>query len=1101
MKFLLFFSTFLVSIQMASSQSVTGEAPLFGGQTVLLNGRRITLGDTPTPGISVSRGAGLSFFSGGMPIGPFNPRSVGVTVTEDVIKACTEMEIAVASGATASSFVDNLMTRNRFNLHGIPKQKFLDAYDFYRKPMDYFGGATSVNYAQNQKRANCQVTLSISLSASINSKIKPGVSGVDPQGERNRVEADRQLTEDQLKQCQEKAGGLTVNCFPESPILNVSASNDIFNISNALNIPYSVQLNDVNLPRLGSMLGSTSNIVSNRAGSNLLEATSIDSFLTPRQRLCNCNKDNYKPYMVAPNKVAEERQKIANLVRDRLYKKFLNDYSQNREDINFFMNHRGNILNGHNEDALACKNLSQFKERANAKCTANGISQEARAKRERELFSKLRIPSPSPDLEDNWKQLDSKISTIEFPEGTTGLPENISAKGLNRIAFDEVRHGFSEDTRSRAFNKIITGLLKDQHFKEWAEGSPNETPAVRLMDYMFNIKNDPARVDAVVNMASSEQAFDRNAFKENLEENFVKLMQDVTAYSPEMRIALSSPEIFNDVMARAKKPGFKDFKTVLGNDPKAAGPDGPANLIHDKHLLHKCGQIMESFANAVCSDDNNIVDNADPDDLKKLIQENPMADIDSDYATHLTCKIDGDILKRIPLDIDAPYSSLHSRVVEMEKDFFANIKDAVLEGDKTVMSYISGMAREASDTSVEIDNKEALADNNVSIGGSTFSPRTSSGGKSSLWDHVDSSGSFSSERVYANNKLVSRPDVPSSKEKANNDISSRQDGEKTAADLTQDQTGVKDLKTTPDVPTFGTSYATRSQTEKSNESQSKTELRQTLGSDGSKPEVQQQISRIDDDMAAELNRLREEAAQNRQKLAELTSQAQESKIRMLQDQLRRLQEERRTVVEASPVPVVSPESKNDYIVSPQRTFSQNREPAADGSSESDSPVPVPGQKQSSVSNDPASVAGNSNTVRNQSRGDVSSNTETSAGSSIAPLVVTSTAVRSESNVDMNLEMIKFLDATNPDLTTLTQIKDQGLLYRYKVVVNGVEREQEVLIRFSGLNESARQALERKISQRRSENPRLAQVEDSIAEVQRKVSYESLKYIIGQQLSR
>lgn len=1099
MKFFILLLTFLIFIQSALAQT-TPRSISFEDQSVLLNGRRVQLqGPGGFGGLSVLGSSNRINVTNGLSAsispGAFL-RAPGVYIQPQVIEVCNQIETAVATAQNPRQMLEGIISAWRINLEGVPRQKYLDVFEYFQRPQDLFRGDNAREFESNTKRAYCQTTIARAVSTSIQALVRPGGSGVDPRGEADRESASNQMIEDQLKRCEENPIS-SIDCPPVTiNPLNLNISNDILNITNIVNPTGTTERSAVSL-----FSGQPTNQIGfdNSIERRIANLTGFESFMSPAEKLCNCNARNYKVQGVPQERINTERNKISSLVRDRLYKKFLNDYAQNREDISFFMNHRGNVLRGQDSDALSCKKLKDFQDRANQRCAQNGVSEEVRKQREAELFGKMRVDNPNAPISENWRNLENAISTIKFPSGTTDLPDNISSEGFNRVAFDQVRHGFSEDNRSRAFNRLLTNLIKDPDFKKWHEASPNRNPSVLLMDYMENVRmsNDPARLDAIAKMAEDDEAIDIAEFKADIVGKFVNLMQDVTAYAPEFRISLSSPEIFKEVMAKAAKPGFKDFSSVITNDPKA-NPQDKSSLIYENHMKWKCGQIMDSFANAICADNDKLVDNVDSDDLRTLLQQNPMSDIDPDYSTYVTCK-NKLSLQTISLDIDVPYSSLLSRVVEREKDFFAKIKDLVVSKDKTVLSYISGMAREASGTSVEIENKAALDSNNISMGGLPSSSGSNRGGRASLWDHVDSDGSIRSERVYSENKLIARSEtLTPNKDKSHTESVSRTDSEKTTLDQVADTMNAKEIKVaTPEVPYAGT-YSARSGTEKV--SQEKSELRQSLGSDGNKPEVQQQISRIDDEMAEELNRLREEAAQNRQKLADLTSQAQESKIRMLQDQLKRLQEERRTVVEASPVPAVNPDTRSDYIIAPQRTASQNREIASEGTPEPESTKTVAGQKPTSSTQDQAAVSGNATTLRGQSRGDAPSQGESSSGG-VAPLVVTSTAVRSESSVDMNLEMIKFLDAANPDLSTLTQIKDQGLLYRYKVMMNGVEREQEVLILFSGLNENARQAIERKISQRRSENPRLAQVEDSIAEVQRKVSYESLKYIIGQQLSR
>ncbi len=93
--------------------------------------------------------------------------------------------------------------------------------------------------------------------------------------------------------------------------------------------------------------------------------------------------------------------------------------------------------------------------------------------------------------------------------------------------------------------------------------------------------------------------------------------------------------------------------------------------------------------------------------------------------------------------------------------------------------------------------------------------------------------------------------------------------------------------------------------------------------------------------------------------------------------------------------------------------------------------------------------------------------------------------------DMNRNIIRYLETNTLDLRTLIQIKESGMLFRYRVN----EREREVLLSYANLPADIKNIIDQRIISARATPDEINRISNDIKLRRRNYSYETLRAII------
>lgn len=1033
------------------------------------------------------------------------------TFNNTIISICDELRSRSSTRLSPSSTLIKSWSRTL----NIPEGKFQEVARFIESP-DLSTGLTGHEY--------CISTLDRSVNLDVMSRVNAGSSGLVPSAQDSRIKKSKDETQALHTQCLAEAldascpphlrarGGQLFNSENSQNILNLTSITEGITFNNFRNRAFQKSVNTFGgglSPNLSLGIPSSSDRPAFDG-----EYTSVEA------QMCACNIKLIEDSPASRFQVMTEKPKIGRAIIDRLQKKFLNDYSQNREDVTFFLNHRGNILSnrGNNEisnDDILCKNHQDFEKAAKEKCGNNQISDEERIRRQNLLFSKL--PNGGSSLESHWNSFENSISTIKAGPDSK-LPQRFHSTGFNRIAFDQVRNGLTQEAGARNLNQILTKLVQDPDFISYYRGYPQLDPSVVIFNYFSKLNLDEnisklseiaaAGIPEVMNSSDRVKSFSKEPVR------FMEFyINEVTAFSPELRIALSNDKIFEDILSKAESGNFNSkynsFFDIVGENFPSSGEDS-SNLIKDHHFANRCKTLKENFANAICANESLIVDDIDPKELRDFYHENMLSlNINDQHLAYMSCSNRHRFLASpIKLKLDVPTSSFVSRILEERKDFYEKVKDGVEENNPQMISHLSGLAR-AGEALSKAGPKKLVDENNHSLGikstGSTPTP--------GVWDFAGHDGTFKQIPVVSRNSngsIITTKDNSSttsvssaSRTPASLDSkieSTKIEQEKNSTETIADPSNF--VKSTNPIQTF-TPTATYQGNNSIASEPRREELKQSISNPSNSEDVNRFVSKVSDDQIEELTRLRDQANRDREKIAALTSDAQTARIKALEDQIRSLETQRTEVISQAPEVKPTAEQKalvpsSEFVVSRQTLAEANRLPASNPDLNGDGVV-----SKSEINNTVQNGSGASRSALGSSTQNLGnennalgSGNSSSADIASTPLVITSTVVKSGSP-DLSLEVLRFLE-TEPDLQALTQIKDKGLVYRFKVIRDGQEKLEEVIIQFNLLSAEAKEKVEAKIATRRSQIPDLVRIEDELAAVQRRHSYEALRFIIGRE---
>lgn len=754
------------------------------------------------------------------------------------------------------------------------------------------------------------------------------------------------------------------------------------------------------------------------------------------------------------------RARLTGLIQDSLNKKFLNNYAQNREDFQFLTAHRREVFGSNeqeqnrNAESLLCNQSADFQAYLNGRCSF--ISPQELNRRQQELFNNLgslASPENSP-LVTHWDNLEAQIRSMPFPTGVT-VPSG--HQKFERSVFDQIRNGMIEkEPVVSSLGQFLTNLVNSEDFKSSKLG--RERPYETIRDYLKNIQSRPDYENLKTALMNEAGPAFSSEFQIDPVAAFDFILSRATGVHPGLRIAMSENSVFDKIVQRG------------GNVIEAIDTD--RTVLFDQHLKNSCDKIKKDYADALCNDQSKLLDRVNDKQLSEIITAEERNGISIDVAKYIMCNRTLDKSNILDLSISEPKSSLLSRIEGNTEDPFSQTMLKFANQDADVLKYIREVTADSS--SRPISSTIVQTQNGYSS--------SNSGGGSSILDFINEEGTVS------NTPRSSSSNVASSSQSSQTSSTS---GSTTGASA-----DVAETTSRPEAATFvpTTNYASGAVSEvrspASVDEGSRTRLADSISTPDNRTQVDDMVSRVDDAQIQELTRLRDEAKRSADKMAELTSRTQLDRIKALEDQIRNMEAQRQAAIAQTPTP--QPTAAQRALVPPSE-FSVAR-----------STSEIPGREVASVSqaqvggsgSGGGSVLGN---LQSTLAGAMNGNSGQGGLNEVSPLVITSNVVKSTSP-DLSQEVLRFLE-TEPDLSSLTQIKERGLLYRFKVVRDGKEIVEEVLIQFDRLSPEAKSALEAKIARRRGTNPAIDRIETELANVKRTHSYESLRLIIGQQAQR
>lgn len=746
-------------------------------------------------------------------------------------------------------------------------------------------------------------------------------------------------------------------------------------------------------------------------------------------------------------------------------RRFLNNFAQLREDVIFY---EGRIrqLPG---DQFRCTDFAGFESKVNRQCGNQPGSQE----RMQEVLNAFYNLSPG-TASSMFSQTNDQI-------------RRPGADGYTRAFIDYNRQLLTLNPAIRAVEKMVQDcLVGSSVFRngEWVRERvtlENSSLSPQPFQKMAQLMRRKAFEDPAL--------FLRTYFGQTNDIRFREFREYLN--NPANRDSdASTPNIF-EVKLLELMNGHPGFDVLLSNETFAKrinardiqGPGGIRGWLESpnskwpENLQERCGNFQKNFADLVCASDEDLVRQLGRTELQQIVSdESNDPNMNSTMIDRLRCQLSGnlegmtggifrrlrestpdsDYFRRMMSPVDNSTGSVIADNVNRDPEgYFRSLREGAAVGSGSVKAY--------DPTGDEIATALFTEHPEIRVSSLTNDVADNSGG----------SGSY---------KEAEKRSLQDGGRTQNPDTSSPQ------------RQGTSPVATTPII--YPSSQSPTS------ESEAKKSLRDSLAQGAQRDTVNRMVSNLDDDTAGELARLREEVARSKsERIDEMSSRADQlsRQIRNLEQEQSRLQalreDSRNTDANVSrrpasvdredstPTPVRNVPLRNPQTQNPQAN--QNGNTSA-GSANLDAP--------SASASSAARLGPGGSTVR--AGGITVSRYEPAVnGGPVTVDAQSSPGNSGSSPEELSTNIRRYLEQNNLDLRTLIQIKESGVVYRYRVTEGGQSVEREMLISYDTLSPEIRNLIDQKIERSRATPAQIESISQDIRIRKRNYSYETLRAII------
>lgn len=821
-------------------------------------------------------------------------------------------------------------------------------------------------------------------------------------------------------------------------------------------------------------------IINHVAASSVLRFSSEDCSCADKK--FNDDRGARTPAAMTQAKIDLEK-KLNDAVIQAYGKRFINDFASNLEDLNYFLNERATVFNTADktvttenvQEALKyqCNQEEGYQKKITEACINSSVPQAERDNRVKAMLSSWGRPAFT-NFNDHMMKIGEDVLTISTPArgGQNGQP-------YSRQRYDAFRATQASRLPGVIFaDKITAKILSSNLAEKFRQLATTKSVEDALLDIIAeeSLKANSSLVSEILNDEKIKDS------------SFVTSLKAVIASGKSADIRNSVKRSFNQ--ASANHPGFKlllqdkdklvDF-SIAPEDKSVIQfiEDQTAGGFIDQEFQERCSDLQKNLAAMVCEDPAKILSKFDPKEIDDVISHNnPELVGDLNVYNKLLCekKANGSTL---PLSLD-------HLDPKQEADYLARLKNPANANDR-----FSSHMRDETDPNSATGSYIAQTTNQRLNGEGGGSPRVS----------------FNSENRIGGRFVAETPNSRSIGSGPKSSTSTIAQADTNSSQAIKPQTREESA---PEVaPQFNYSNNAASNmnavvppvvnnnNEGNNRRDARSELREALSNDNNREQVNNLLSNVDNSAASELVKLREEALRSRQQLLEQSSQAEQKKLKELEQRLKDLQSAKTIAARNNNNDEDESEDSSDQT----RRRSEGREIASFDSSFNNLPG---GQSSSNISGE-AGGAGQGSSASSArlsgSTGQESNAIRNSINNSGALVIASNSLAATGQSQEINTELMNFLTQNEPDISTLMNIKTSGMVYKFKVMENGVYVEKEIVVDYNSLNPEIKSLIEKKIAGKKGNSRSIASIESEIESVKRTHSYLSLKLLIGEQIRR
>lgn len=790
------------------------------------------------------------------------------------------------------------------------------------------------------------------------------------------------------------------------------------------------------------------------------------------------------------NKRKELDTRLTNAVYSQLGKKFLNDYAANIENITFYTSSVptffGKTESEQEEKATLaqCSQASAFESAIKRKCGSK-IPQRLIDHRVNTLFGVYGKNQGS--IADKLKGLNYSISVLD-DNGTT---KNSDGQIYTRSDHDTYRASLVKtDPLHKLVDSIILNVMQDERFIKKLD-SEYSTPYEILSAELFAAAKEAPESFVQKYLGNADQG---------MKTKFLEGMKD-SSQTPERNIISSAI-----AMSMGLHPGFDSMmrdKKLLKKAVDIAKQDNDISLtaaleMKESGLLDKfqdqCKSIVNNFAEAVCIDPAKMSGLLSNEQALQLV---PLLPYDEqDIVREIMCKHSGDgdsglVQNLLMENLAEKRSDFHDRMntsIAQQTNPFRKMYTHIKDQNTEVITALNDSMRQTRGTISSVRGNNIIS----KIFGSDLDAKSIAG--ESLREFKPKSDS-----LVAGTAMTSATFKPEPVSDVNSTFASLaksdafQKGGMNQNQMIQQGPYQNTFVASAQPQQAAVATGTKSLTDM------KKEFRDFLTNESNKENVDRLVSGADDSMLKELSKLRDEYTRNQTKLSELTTEHEKLKLKMMEDQMRSLEQEKTQLL---------PETKD---------VKESRERTAEGSGLSEMRREIASVTQMDTGSASAGVTsggGASAGSTSGAKGSVSSAsgaqqaiaTPASTGGDSSPAVIVSSQAAKASGLtlessDYSQEVMSYLENDAVDINTLIKMKTTGMVYKYKVMENGKVVEKEMMIDYQSLNDNAKKMIDQKIAAKGIDVRQLERIDGEMKKLKRAYTYNSLKVILSEQLKK
>lgn len=788
-----------------------------------------------------------------------------------------------------------------------------------------------------------------------------------------------------------------------------------------------------------------------------------------------------------------QKEKLTELIRDNASKKFLNDYAATLEDVNFYLNTNAGVFEkrrwkrkllgtkaSYNEE-IQCNDAEEFEKKIKNRCKDEGVSEAKINERISRTMSSFGMVGSGKSFAENLKTLEEDVTTLT-------LDEKILGKGkpnkFDRDEYDAVRYGLiKKKPHVKFIDDLVSGILKDPLLRGRLRDQIGEDkpPHLALLSVLGNGFNAEAINQVLRRSREKFPGIITDANDKKFGESMEKTLHFALSLHPGLKNFLTDFKLFNEVSGKMleKENSFKSVLDVV---------EGEKKLLND-HFIKRCENLQVQLAEVVCTKDEELIPKIGRKNIASMLyHENDGVNPKSkDIAI---CSIETAInpnlgFQGVPLEKNDPYTYSDyldrklNPISKQRNGFSKTMYKIAIEKDAEFTNYVAKVAQDYSHERTTAFTK-MYSNNQLSL-------TKGHGGRAP--DVLDAE---LADLTLPSDNLSSVKNAPAQFQASGApvDFSSSQIGSAQQIARVSDAMNPVNRSTPQIIPS----------TDGPTESVAKETLKDVLSSYGDKKKIEKYMSNIQDEDAQELLRIREEVLRNQNKIAEMNSEYERARTRELEEKYNSLQKKYDNAVKGQGHESDQESYHNEHYGASSGGFATGKSFGGDHRIH-----PVENYQEPGF-NDGTSLAPAPTQGRNLASLTALGGDKVIEARIKEALILSSTSDNgqgaSTGQNDPSQELITYLNQTEPDILTLQGLKREGIIYKYKVMEDGVFKEKIVKIDYLSLTPEAKKLIEKKIAEKnQGDMIAVAELERQMILAKREHSIQALKLLLSEKLSR